>query len=30
MKETDGGFGYVLYFILSSLMVCIYFCINEL
>ena len=30
MKETGGGFGYILYFILSTLMTCIYFCIKEL
>ena len=30
MTETDGDFGYILYFILSTLMTCIHFCIKEL
>ena len=30
MKETDCGFGYILYFISSTLMTCIYFSIKEL
>ena len=30
MKETGGGSGYVFFFFLSTLMVCIYFCIKEL
>ena len=30
MKEIGGGFGYILYFILSTLMTCLYFCIKEL
>ena len=30
MKETGCGFGHILYFIWSTLMTCIYFCIKEL